>query len=167
MTDTPMTPERERMIRMSRTHCEAVNTETTFQAEGERPLHVWGPSQHPAREMCQLCTVLRTWAEDPDADEVLLLAEVDRLRKALSEAAVESSAALSAMQERAGRWEANWRTERRMRLEGDTKLRSRDAEVEAAESRLTAVELLVEEARDKDNHSVDTDLLLDALGLEN
>lgn len=39
------------------------------------------------------------------------------------------------------------------------------AELEAAGSRLTAVELLVEEARDKCNHSIDTDLLLDALGL--
>ncbi|MFD7855205.1 hypothetical protein ACFV6B_13090 [Streptomyces microflavus] len=46
-------------------------------------------------------------------------------------------------------------------------LRARVAELEAAESRITAVELLVEEARDKCNHSVDTDLLLDALGLDN
>lgn len=83
MTDASMTPDRERKIRMSRTHCEADRRET----EDERPLHVWGPSQYPTKEMCQRCTVIREWAEDPDADEVALLAEVDRLRKALSDAA--------------------------------------------------------------------------------
>ncbi|MBQ1118346.1 hypothetical protein [Streptomyces sp. C3-3] len=46
------------------------------------------------------------------------------------------------------------------------RLRARVAELEAAESRLTAVEMLAEEARDKCNHSVGTDLLLDALGME-
>ncbi|MFC8704099.1 hypothetical protein ACFUIV_18185 [Streptomyces anulatus] len=48
----------------------------------------------------------------------------------------------------------------------DLALAEARAELEAAGSRLVAVELLVEEARDKCNHSVDTDLLLDALGLE-
>ncbi|WP_329046983.1 hypothetical protein [Streptomyces sp. NBC_01422] len=47
------------------------------------------------------------------------------------------------------------------------RLRAQVAELEAAGSRLAAVEMLVEEARDKCNHAVDTDLLLDALGMEN
>ncbi|WP_097964928.1 hypothetical protein [Streptomyces sp. or20] len=47
------------------------------------------------------------------------------------------------------------------------RLQAQVAELEADRSRLVAVELLAEEARDKCNHSVDTDLLLDALGLEN
>lgn len=49
----------------------------------------------------------------------------------------------------------------------DLALAEARAELEAAGSRLVAVELLVEEARDKCNHTIDTDLLLDALGLEN
>ncbi|MEV3947012.1 hypothetical protein AB0K57_05025 [Streptomyces halstedii] len=78
----PMTPDREQKIRMSRTHCEAGR----FETEGERPLHVWGPSQYPTQEMCQRCTAMRAWAEDTDADDVVLLAEVDRLRLALASA---------------------------------------------------------------------------------
>ena len=39
-------------------------------------------------------------------------------------------------------------------------------EPEASESRLAEVERLVEEARDENNYTIDTDLLLDALGLE-
>lgn len=41
-----------------------------------------------------------------------------------------------------------------------------DGDTEADASRLARVELLVERARDKGNTSIDTDLLLDALGLE-
>lgn len=67
--------ERTALIRKRRTHCEATQGET----EDERPLHVWGPSQCPGREMCQRCTTERAWAEDTDADDVVLLAEVDRL----------------------------------------------------------------------------------------
>jgi hypothetical protein len=44
-------------------------------------------------------------------------------------------------------------------------LRARVTELEAASSRLTAVEMLVEEASDKCNDFVDTDRLIDALGL--
>ncbi|MFJ3083058.1 hypothetical protein ACIPJG_25340 [Streptomyces halstedii] len=44
-------------------------------------------------------------------------------------------------------------------------LRDRVTELEAAGSRLAAVERLAEEADDKCNSTVDTDLLLDALGL--
>ncbi|MFF7631403.1 hypothetical protein [Streptomyces cyaneofuscatus] len=81
MTDTPMTPDREQRIRRARTRCEAVR----FETEDERPLHVWGPSQYPEKEMCQRCTVMRVWAEDTDADDVVLLAEVDRMRAQLAE----------------------------------------------------------------------------------
>lgn len=45
------------------------------------------------------------------------------------------------------------------------RLRAQVAELEAAGSRLTTVQRLAEEADDKNNHTVDTDLLLDALGL--
>lgn len=41
-----------------------------------------------------------------------------------------------------------------------------DGDEEADASRLARIEQLVEEARDKGNTFVDTDLLLDALGLE-
>lgn len=81
MTDTPMTPEREQKIRRARTHCEAGR----FETEDERPLHVWGPSQYPSQEMCQRCTVMRWWAEEPDTNEAVLLAEVDRLRARVAE----------------------------------------------------------------------------------
>ncbi|NEC20520.1 hypothetical protein [Streptomyces parvus] len=81
MTDTPMPPDREQRIRRARTHCEALR----FETEDERPLHVWGPSQYPTKEMCQRCTVMRSWAEDLDADDVVLLAEVDRLRARIVE----------------------------------------------------------------------------------
>lgn len=81
MTDTPMAPDRERMIRMRRTHCEA----TRFETEDERPLHTWCPSQYPTQEMCQQCTVRRWWSEEPDTDEAVLLAEIDRLRARIAE----------------------------------------------------------------------------------
>lgn len=64
------------LIRRERTHCEAAQ----FESEDDRQPHVWGPSQYPKREMCQRCTVTREWAEDPEATDVVLLAEVDRLR---------------------------------------------------------------------------------------
>lgn len=73
--------ERTALIRKRRTHCEATQGET----EDERPLHVWGPSQCPGREMCQRCTTERAWAEDTDADDVVLLAEVDRLPARVAE----------------------------------------------------------------------------------
>ncbi|MGW2594772.1 hypothetical protein ACWCXC_31525 [Streptomyces sp. NPDC001515] len=130
MTDTPMTQDRERMIRMRRTHCEA----SRFETEDERPLHEWGPSQYPTQEMCQRCTVMRWWAEEPDTDEAVLLAEVDRLRAEL--------------------------------VEDDGVMRALRRQRDAAESRLAATERLVEEARDKGNHTVDTNLLLDALRLD-
>lgn len=120
MTDTTMTPDREQKIRRARTHCEALR----FETEDERPLHVWGPSQYPTQEMCQRCTVMRWWAEEPDTDEAALLGEIDRLRAQVTE-------------------------------------------LEASRSRLVAVELLVEEASEKCNATIDTDLLVDALGLEN
>ncbi|MEU0160206.1 hypothetical protein ABZ154_15530 [Streptomyces sp. NPDC006261] len=142
MTDTPMTPDRDPSRR----------EELLFML-----LHGGARDETIAQRIVDLA-LAEARAEQK--------AEVDRLRKALSGAASESSAALSAMQERAGRWEANWRAERRMRLEDNTKLRTRETELETAESRLTAVEMLAEEARDKCNHTVDTDLLLDALGLE-
>lgn len=41
-----------------------------------------------------------------------------------------------------------------------------DGDAETDASRLARVELLVERARDKGNTTIDTDLLLDALGLE-
>ncbi|MGW5852140.1 hypothetical protein ACWFQ8_30045 [Streptomyces sp. NPDC055254] len=77
----PVDDERIALIRKRRTHCEV----TRFETEDERPLHVWGPSQYPGRDMCQRCTTERKWAEDPDADEVVLLAEVDRLRARVAE----------------------------------------------------------------------------------
>lgn len=72
----PDLTDRIELIRRKRSHCEAAPLET----EDERLPHVWGPSQYPTREMCQRCTVMREWAEDPEADEVVLLAEIDRLR---------------------------------------------------------------------------------------
>lgn len=72
----PGVDPRVELIRRERTHCEAAQ----FESEDERPLHVWGPSQYPKREMCQRCTVTREWAEDSEATDVVLLAEVDRLR---------------------------------------------------------------------------------------
>jgi len=77
----PVDDERIALIRRGRTHCEA----TRFETQDERPLHVWGPSQYPGRDMCQRCTTERAWAEDVDADEVVLLAEVDRLRARVAE----------------------------------------------------------------------------------
>lgn len=77
----PVDEERIALIRKHRTHCERAWLET----EDERPLHIWGPSDHPGRDMCQRCTTERAWAEDTDADEVVLLAEVDRLRARLAE----------------------------------------------------------------------------------
>ncbi|WP_228975026.1 hypothetical protein [Streptomyces sp. DH12] len=79
--ERPIDDERLALIRRRRTHCEA----TRYERDDERPLHEWGPSQHPRREMCQRCTVLREWAEDADADEVVLLGEVDRLRARIAE----------------------------------------------------------------------------------
>ncbi|MFG2412291.1 hypothetical protein [Streptomyces goshikiensis] len=76
-----MDDERIALIRKRRTHCERARLET----EDERPLHVWGPSDHPGRDMCQRCTTERAWAEDVTADEVVLLAEVDRLRARVAE----------------------------------------------------------------------------------
>ncbi|MEV6580255.1 hypothetical protein AB0M92_19055 [Streptomyces sp. NPDC051582] len=76
-----MDEERIAVIRRRRTHCEAVRGES----EDERPVHVWGPSQYPGRDMCQRCTTERAWAEDESADEVVLLAEIDRLRARLAE----------------------------------------------------------------------------------
>ncbi|MFJ6316067.1 hypothetical protein ACIQJW_08300 [Streptomyces californicus] len=72
---------------------------------------------------------------------VTLAAEVDRLREELSEATAEMA--------------ENARAMNALRRHRDT-----------AESRLAAVERLAEEARDKCNHTIDTDLLLDALGME-
>lgn len=72
----PLTPEREQEIRKRRTHCEA----TRWESESDRPVHTWGPSDYPTRDMCQRCTTMRTWAEETDTDEAVLLAEVDRLR---------------------------------------------------------------------------------------
>lgn len=69
-----------------------------------------------------------------------LLAEVDRLREELSDATAELA--------------ENTRAMNVLRRHRDT-----------AESRLAAVERLAEEADDKCNSTVDTDLLLDALGL--
>jgi hypothetical protein len=77
------------MIRKTRTHCEA----DPYETEDERPVHVWGPSQYPGMQMCQLCTVRRDWAEDPDADDVVLLAEVDRLRARVAELEAEQHVA--------------------------------------------------------------------------
>ncbi|MEK8141775.1 hypothetical protein NKH18_01400 [Streptomyces sp. M10(2022)] len=72
----PLTPEREQEIRKRRTHCEA----TRWESESDRPVHTWGPSDYPTRDMCQRCTTMRTWAKETDTDEAVLLAEVDRLR---------------------------------------------------------------------------------------
>lgn len=77
----PLSDERLAVLRKLRTHCEA----DAFESEEERPPHVWGPSQYPKREMCQRCTVSREWAEDGNADEVVLVAEVDRLRSRVAE----------------------------------------------------------------------------------
>lgn len=77
----PLTPEREQEIRKRRTHCEATRWET----EGDRPVHAWGPSDYPTRDMCQRCTTMRTWAEETNTDEAVLLAEVDRLRARVTE----------------------------------------------------------------------------------
>lgn len=77
----PLSAERLAALRKLRTHCEA----DRFESEDERPLHVWGPSQYPTREMCQRCTVSREWAEDRDADEVVLVAEVDRQAALIAE----------------------------------------------------------------------------------
>ncbi|MFF8610834.1 hypothetical protein ACF06X_33550 [Streptomyces sp. NPDC015346] len=74
------------LIRKRRTHCEA----TRFETEDERPLHVWGPSQYPGQEMCQRCTTQRAWAEEPDTDEGILLAELDRLRARVAELEAET-----------------------------------------------------------------------------
>ncbi|MEU7416765.1 hypothetical protein [Streptomyces antibioticus] len=71
----PLSADRLELIRRKRSHCEAAQ----FESDDERLPHVWGPSQYPNREMCQRCTVMREWAEDPEADEVVLLAEIDRL----------------------------------------------------------------------------------------
>ncbi|WP_158694392.1 hypothetical protein [Streptomyces canus] len=76
------------LIRRERTHCEAAQ----FESEDDRPLHVWGPSQYPKREMCQRCTLSREWAEDPEATDVVLLAEVDRLRARVAELESERAA---------------------------------------------------------------------------
>jgi hypothetical protein len=81
----PALDPRIELIRRERTHCEA----DQFESENERPLHVWGPSQYPKREMCQRCTVSREWAEDPEAADVVLLAELDRLRTQITELLVE------------------------------------------------------------------------------
>ncbi|MFJ3173757.1 hypothetical protein ACIPJK_23660 [Streptomyces roseus] len=77
----PLDGEQLALMRKRRTHCEAIR----FETEDERPVHVWGPSQYPGREMCQRCTTERAWAEDTTADEVVLLAEVDRLRVRVAE----------------------------------------------------------------------------------
>lgn len=71
-----LSEERLAVLRRLRTHCEAAQ----FESEDDRQPHVWGPSPYPKREMCQRCTVRREWAEDADATDVVLLAEVDRLR---------------------------------------------------------------------------------------
>ncbi|MFI6140332.1 hypothetical protein ACIBCC_19355 [Streptomyces griseus] len=86
-----------------------------------------------------------------------LLAEVDRLRGELSDATGQVDFL-----------ERNTLPDLHRLIEHhkDGKARWRKR-AETAESRLTAVELLVEEARDKCNVTVDTDLLLDALGMEN
>ncbi|MEU8740539.1 hypothetical protein [Streptomyces halstedii] len=91
MTDTPMTPDREQKIRRARTHCEAGR----FETEDERSLHVWGPSQYPTQEMCQRCTVMRWWAEEPDTDQAVLLAEVDRLRARVAELEAQHAAVIA------------------------------------------------------------------------
>lgn len=84
-----------------------------------------------------------------------LLAEVDRLRGELSDATG-----------RVDFLERNTLPDLHRQIEHhkDGKPRWRER-AEAAESRLTAVELLAEEADDKCNSTIDTDLLLDALGL--
>jgi len=46
------------------------------------------------------------------------------------------------------------------------RLQAQVAELEADSSRLIRVEQVVEDARDKDIHTIDTDLLSDALGLD-
>lgn len=80
---SPLLVDDERIapIRKRRSHCET----SRFETEDERPLHTWGPSQYPGREMCQRCTTERAWAEDVTADEVVLLAHVDRLAARVAE----------------------------------------------------------------------------------
>ncbi|MEV2259151.1 hypothetical protein AB0J13_10885 [Streptomyces anulatus] len=107
MTDTPMTPERERMIR------------------------IWHEELHRLTDPTAVAR--RETLGD-------LLAEVDRLRGELSDTTAELA--------------ENARAMNALRRHRDT-----------AEGRIAAVERLAEEADDKNNHSVDTDLLLDALGL--
>lgn len=88
----PLDDERMAVIRRRRTHCEAAR----FETEDERPVHVWGPSQYPGRDMCQRCTTERAWAEDVNADEVVLLAEVDRLRARVAELEAERAGLVAA-----------------------------------------------------------------------
>lgn len=107
MTDTPMTPDRERMIR------------------------IWH------EELARLTDRAAVMRREALGD---LLAEIARLRGELSDATAELA--------------ENTRAMNALRRHRDT-----------AESRLTAVERLAEEADDKCNSTVDTDLLLDALGL--
>ncbi|MEI5032418.1 hypothetical protein RB201_04255 [Streptomyces sp. S1A(2023)] len=218
MTDTPMTPDHNRLVcTQEAAHAAGLDVAPSpeeLRAVSESIVSLWGDR----------------WAE-PD-DEVgsiadsgaqlarvmpLVLDEVDRLRKALSEAADQvaeledglgqASAETAALKQRiheacmARAWinedgkKFVFAEDLKEPLLGKAPLRGRAlldaktaeeattthwkrlgidpaageavaAELEAAGSRLAATELLVEEARDKCNHSVDTDLLLDALGLE-
>ncbi|MFE9845836.1 hypothetical protein [Streptomyces goshikiensis] len=102
-SSTALDGERLALIRKSRSHCEAVR----FETEDERPVHVWGPSDYPGREMCQRCTTERVWAEDADADEVVLLAEVDRLRARVAELEAERHSTNEALSDAAEALRAN------------------------------------------------------------
>ena len=167
--------ERLTVLRKLRTHCEA----DRFESEDERPLHVWGPSQYPKREMCQRCTVTREWAEDADADEVVLVAEIDRLTAqrdrrrthlvALQSDALNVRGALSPMgEDRKVPFPlgptllpaVEWLIGRVAELE--TAVAWRDAERE----RWSGVHYLIEKAIDKGWSGVDTCALEDELGPE-
>lgn len=171
----PLSDERLAVLRKLRTHCEADRLES----EDERPLHVWGPSQYPKQEMCQQCTVLREWAEDADADEVVLVAEVDRLRAqrdrrrarlvALDADALNMRGALSPNGEARKvpfplgptlLPAVEWLIGRVAELESG--IAWRDAE----RDRWSGVRYVVEKAIDKGWNSVDTYELEDALGPE-
>ncbi|MGW7398077.1 hypothetical protein ACWGH7_16450 [Streptomyces cyaneofuscatus] len=157
MTDTPMTPD----------HDHPVCTQEAARAAG---LDV-APSPEELRAVSEAIVSLwgDRWAEPDDqvasiADSgaqlaramPLVLAEVDRLRARVAE--LEE-------QERFQERDTLPDLHRQIEHHKDGKARWQKR-AETAESRLATVERLVEEARDKCNHSIDTDLLIDALGLE-
>lgn len=146
VTDTPMTPDRAPSRR----------EELLFML-----LHGGAHSETIARRVVDLA-LAEAGAEKK--------AEVDRLRKALSDAADQ----VAELDDELGKASAHTHflerntlpdLHRQIEHHKDGKARWRKR-AETAESRLATVERLAEEARDKDNHSIDTDLLLDALGLE-